>query len=294
MLELLLRNGDAARVAGRYREAEARYGAARRRLRSASLVSCLEAGHLYSRMASLRIDQWRPQDAWTLLMRAESIAEGYGDKALSAAVLLKMGIAAENMGEPELAVRKLLDAKAAYRRLGNPAMDVAVLNSLAVTLAGAGEIDRALRLHVVGERPARELLSPAALLTYEWARGYITLRAGYHGAALAIFDRVLEQQAAAGDVPSAAEMLVDLAEAQASVGDLAAVEETAVQMAVLFDALPVPAGVMAAAQLLHQATACRLGAALDCVRLIRAFRRSSRPDRCAAPPPDRRRAAGTP
>lgn len=290
MLELLLRNGDAARVAGRYREAEARYGAARRRLRDASLVSCLEAGHLYSRMASLRIDQWRPQDAWSLLMRAEAIAEGHGDAGLAAAILLKMGIAAENMGEPELSIRKLLDAKAAYRRLGDAAMDVAVLNSLAVTLAGAGEIDRALRLHVVGERPARDLLSPSALLTYEWARGYITMRAGYHGAALEIFGRVLEQQAAAGDVPHAAEMLLDLAEAQAGVGDLPALEATALRMAALFDSLPVPAGVMAAARLLHQATAYRLGAALECVQVLRASRRgASRPGRCGAPPRRSRR-----
>ena len=270
MIGLLLRDGNAARIAGRYTTAEERFAAARARLRDASLVSSLDAARLYSYEASLRVDQWRPREAWSLLMRAEMIAEAHDDKALLARTLYQLGIAADDLGEPDAAVRRLLGAKRLYREAGERAMDVAVLSSLAVVLAGAGEVDRALRYHLMGEASANRYLPPRALRSYRWARGVITLRAGCHAAALALFEEVL---AAAEDVPQAANLLVDLAEAQAGVGDYRAVEETAGRLATLFGSLGVSPGVMAAAQLLQQAANCRLVVILECVAAVRSARR---------------------
>ena len=276
MINLLTRNGNACRIAGRYQEAEKAFADAFRRIRVAPLSTCLEAGQLYSMMASLRLEQFRPHEARDLLRKAHSIATGYGDRRLLARVLHKQGIAADDLGHPRHALDLLLDAKRIYREDGDVKSEVLVLNEAVLVLAGAGEVDRALRLYLMIQDKARELLDPRALRSFSWTHGVIALRAGLHEAADKVFSAVMEDAAEQGDTVVAAGTLLYAAEARAGLGDFVGVEEAAVRLAALFEALGVPACVMAAADLLRQAARCRLTALAECVRTVRNARRMGR------------------
>lgn len=279
MIGLLMRTGNACRIAGHYQEAEKAFADAMRRIRAAPLSTHLEAGQLYSMLASLRLEQFRPAEARDLLRKAESIANGYGDRTLLATVLHQQAIADDDLGEPGRALDLLLDAKRIYREDGNVRAEVLALNEAVLVLAGAGRVDRALRLYLMIEAKAHEHLNPRALRSYRWTHGVIALRAGLHGAAGRVFDAVLEDAAAEGDFVVAAGALLYIAEARAGMGDFAGVEEAALRLTVLFEALGVPACVMAAADLLRQAARCRLAAMAECVRTVRAARRQAGAER---------------
>lgn len=273
MINLLVRTGNACRIAGRYQQAEKAFADAMRRIRAAPLSSCQEAGQLYSMLASLRLEQFRPAEARELLRKAESIARGYGDRGLLASVLHKLGIAADDLGEPGHALDLLLEAKQLYREDGNRRGEVLVLNEAVLVLAGAGLADRALRLYLLIEPAALEHLDPRALRAFRWTHGVIALHAGLYEAADKVFSAVVEGAAQDGDTVVAASALLYVAEARAGLRDFVGVEQVAIQLVALFNALGVPACVMAAADLLRQAARCRLAALVECVRTVRTARR---------------------
>lgn len=276
MIELLLRKANEARISGHYAIAERALADASRRMKQAPLSSCLEIAKLYSLMASLRLEQFRPAEAERLLAKARRIAEGHRDAAFLAGVVHKQGIALVDLEHYGQAVDFLLEAKRLYRETGSGVGDVLAMTETCKALADGGQPDLALHYHLRIEQTATELLSGRALRYYGWVRGVIALRAGLSASALAVFDEVVASATEDGDTVAVANSLLDLAEARAGVGDAGGVEEAASQLVALFAALGVKPCVSAAAELLLRAARCRLTALAECVALVRRSRRRNR------------------
>ena len=190
-------------------------------------------GHLH-RLASLRKDQRRFDEARALLGRAVDLYEDAGDRRLAVRALTTLGNLHIDEGSPGEALPPLLEAVERVDAEDDPRTALFARHNLALAFAELGEHAEASRLFAAC-RDAYERLGDAhTLLRARWLEGIIAAGSGEEGRAEELLRGVRSLLAADGQDYDAALASLDLAMLLAAQGRSGELRELAEEMAATF------------------------------------------------------------
>lgn len=167
---------NAVRVIGDLPRADQLLGDARYLLGSQGGGDRLVRAELDSLEASLRIAQERDDEAVPLLLRALMICRVGKVPSAAAAVLIKLGLAHRNLGDPQRSLKLLGEAERDLEGAGSPRLLLVCRHNSVLSLCREGELDRARELLVQTRALAAEFGDPLHLLRRSLAEADLSWR----------------------------------------------------------------------------------------------------------------------
>lgn len=211
-------NGSALRLAGRYDEAESYFS------ESLSILdhqSPADEADILRRMAWLRADQERLDDASHLAHKAIELSKRYGSKHQLGKALVAAATVWYAQGEYDEAAQYFAEAQRHLDYQTSPSSYYAVSHNLAAALVKAPNVKRFGSVFAA-IKAARKSLPPRAAVArakLKWIEGLLYLRLGNNHRAVEILSRLFKRFQ--GTPQECATLAVDLAKAYFELPDLA-------------------------------------------------------------------------
>jgi tetratricopeptide (TPR) repeat protein len=216
--------GNALRVQGRLREAEAAFGRAQRFCEEGTGDPPLRA-RLLAQKASLRMFQRRLDEAVQLTDEAGRIYRELGQTGSLASTMIQKAVACIYASEPEEAVRALNRAIPLIAPEEDPHLLLVACHNLVRCYIDLGRPEQALSLYYEIRGLYREFHDALILLRAYWQEGQILRDLGHLGAAEAALIRAREGFCQHELPLEAALVSLHLAEVYVKLGDLEKLEE---------------------------------------------------------------------
>ncbi len=241
--------GNASRLFGEYREAEACFDSAHRILETGSGDPIVFA-ELLSYRVSLLLDQVQLDQAKVVAGQAISIFQKAGEDHQAGTVLIKKGLIEAGLGVPAQAVKSLGKALELLDAERDPQMVLITHKNLALYIGEAG--DPARGLEVLEKYRSEEHTPERIQIFHTWIEGKMRAKLGEYEVATAALESVRNLFAEQGDAPNAAAATLDLALIHAKAGQLEAVQRVALEALPLLLPLDIPDAALAPLILLEE------------------------------------------
>ncbi|HVR95130.1 MAG TPA: helix-turn-helix domain-containing protein, partial [Thermoanaerobaculia bacterium] len=243
--------GNARRVHGNLREADAIFGRARFLWQAGALgdPGLLDEARMLSLEASLRIDQHRPAEALKLVDQALAVDRN----GLAKHLLIKRGRALEQLGEYDGAIAALRQAVPLFDGLQEPRLLFSVRFNLLNNLCHLRRFEEAQALLPEVRTQAERLGQELDLVRTLWLEGWVAAGLGGRKEAVASLEQVSREFIRLQIPSDAALASLELAVLYLEEGRAAEVRALALALAWIFDAEGVHPGTLAALRLFCQA-----------------------------------------